>query len=146
MTETGAELREPGSLERGLLAIVVGLIAAVLVIVSVEPLLRRLYPIPELNPLRSAEEVARASASLPTTTAVLLLVAYALASLVGGFACSLTYARRAAWPVVTMAVVLMIAGSSGVMAVYQPFWFRAASFLTYPMAWVGHLLVRKAVR
>ena len=38
----------------------------------------------------------------------------------------------------------MIAGTFGVWAVYQPLWFHGVSFLAYPMAYLGHLAVRKA--
>ena len=132
MSEHKDGSRESGSLERGLVSIVVGMIAAVLVIVLVERLLRTLYP-PEPG----------ASTPLSTATAAVLLGAYAVASLVGGFACSLTFARSRKWPVVITGCMLMVAGSFGVVAVYQPTWFLAASFLTYPMVYLGHLAVQK---
>jgi hypothetical protein len=143
MTEHTETAVESGSLERGLGSIVVGLVAAVLVIISLEPVLERFYPVAELNPLEAAEQVGPSTVSLPTLSFVLLLAAYALASLVGGLATALTSDRTKAWPSIVTGLILMIAGSYGVMAVSQPLWFRAASFLTYPMAYLGHLIVRK---
>ena len=40
--------------------------------------------------------------------------------------------------------ILMIAGTYGLLVVYQPLWFRAASLLTYIMAYVGYLILRKS--
>ena len=131
-----------GSLERGLVATVVGLVAAVLVIIMLEPVLERLYPRLEINPLEAAAQ-PQATDALPATSLFLLLGAYALASLVGGLAASLTSGRTRAWPAVTTGLVLMIAGAYAVIVVNQPPWFRAVSFLTYPLAYVAHLLVRK---
>jgi hypothetical protein len=37
----------------------------------------------------------------------------------------------------------MIAGTFGVLTVYQPLWFRLASLFTFPMAYLGYLMVRK---
>ena len=142
MSETVA--RNSGSLERELLSIVVGLIAAVLVIISLEPVLQKLYPVLQLNPLDASAQGGRAVDSLPAASLLLLLVAYALASFVGGLASSLTAGKAKALPAVVTGLVLMIAGSYGVMVVYQPLWFRAASFLTYPMAYVGYLVTRKS--
>ena len=135
--------RDSGSLERGLGSIVVGLVAAALVIISLGPILQRLYPVPGLNPLEASAELREQASSLPRMSFILLFAAYALASLLGGIATSLTSGRRHGWPVVVTGLVLMIAGTYGVMVVYQPLWFRAASFLTYPMAYLGHLVVRK---
>ena len=134
-----------GSLERGLLGIVVGAVAAALVVIALGPLLQRLYPV-DINPLKVAESLQQAPDSLPPLSFALLLAAYAFASFVGGLATSLTVGRVERWPAVVTGIVLMIAGTFGVMAVSQPAWFRAASFLTYPMAYVGHLLVRRSAR
>jgi hypothetical protein len=138
----GSELDVNEPLERGLVSTVVGLVAAVLVIVSLEPLLQKLYPLLDVAPVDAAGALARRTGSMPTSSLLLVLGAYALASLVGGFAASLTFRRRRAWPAVTTAVVLMIAGSYAVLVGHQPLWFQAASFLTYPMAYLGHLAVR----
>ena len=143
MTEkTGAD-RDSGSLERGLGSIVVGLVAAALVIISLGPILQRLSPVPGLNPLEAADQIRSQAASLPRMSFVLLISAYAVASLIGGIATSLTSGRTRSWPVVITGLVLMVAGTYGVMVVYQPLWFRAVSFLTYPMAYLGHLVIRK---
>jgi hypothetical protein len=142
MAHSEAAERESGSLERGLVATVVGLVAAVLVIVMLEPVLQSLYPRLEVNPLEAAERPA--SDALPATSLLLLLGAYGLASLVGGLAASLTSGRARAWPAVVTALILMIAGSYAVVVVDNPPWFRIASFATYPLAYAGHLLVRRS--
>ena len=134
---------DSASIERGLASIVVGVVAAALFVIALGPVLERLYPVPGLNPLEASDELRERVSSLPRMSFILLFAAYALASLIGGTATSLTSGRTLKWPVLTTAFVLMIAGTYGVMAVYQPFWFRAASFLTYPMAYLGHLVARK---
>lgn len=132
------------SLEKGLASIVVGLVAAAVVIIALEPSLRRFYPVSDVHPLTSPEQYGRMTASLPALTYFLLWSLYAIASLVGGAASSLTFGRTRSWPPLTTGLVLMIAGTFGVWAVYQPLWFHGVSFLAYPMAYLGHLAVRKA--
>ena len=144
MTEFGEADRDSGSVERGLVSVVVGLVAASLVIISLGPVFQSFYPVPELNPLRAAQQLQQVSDSLRPMSFLLLLGAYALSSLVGGMASTLTSGRGKRWPPVVTGVILMIAGTYGLLVVYQPLWFRAASFLTYPMAYVGYLILRKS--
>jgi hypothetical protein len=120
----------------------VGLVAASLVIISLEPVLQIFYLVLELNPLRAAQQLRQVSSSLQPMSYLLLLGAYALSSLIGGLASTLTSGRGKSWPAVITGLILMIAGTSGLLAVYQPLWFRAASLLTYPMAYVGYLTIR----
>ena len=141
MTERMAEGRGVTTLEKGLAAIVVGLVAAVVVIISLEPALQKINPVLELNPFEAEQ---RAAESLPRTALLLLLGVYAAASFIGGIASSLTSGRTQSWPALITGLVLMIAGTYGVMVVYQPLWFRLSSFLTYPMVYAGHLVVRRS--
>ena len=144
MTELGEADRDSGSVERGLVSVVVGLVAASLVIISLGPVFQSFYPVPELNPLRAAQQIQQVSDALRPMSFFLLLGAYALSSLVGGMASTLTSGRGKRWPAVITGVILMIAGTYGLLVVYQPLWFRAASLLTYTMAYVGYLILRKS--
>ena len=121
MEERSKPARDSVSLEKGLISMVVGLVVAVLVIMGIAPVLQRFYPAPELNPLR-------VSASLPLASLLLLLAAYALASFVGGLASSLTSGGTKPWPAVGTGLVLMIAGTFGVMSGAQPLWFGQRAF------------------
>ena len=115
-----------------------------LVIISLGPVFQSFYPVPELNPLRAAEQLQQVSDPLRPMSFFLLLGAYALSSLVGGMASTLTSGRGKRWPAVMTGAILMIAGTYGLLVVYQPLWFRAASLLTYIMAYVGYLILRKS--
>ena len=130
-------MSEPGrtSLERGLAAVVVGLVVAAVMIITVEPTLRSFYPVP----MAGSDAVPDQS----RFTFSLLWGLYAAASLVGGVAATLISGRIKSWPALTTGLVLMIAGTFGVLTVYQPLWFRVASFFTFPMAYLGYLVVRK---
>ena len=50
------------SLEKGLASIVVGLVAAAVVIIALEPSLRRFYPVSEVHSLTSPEQYGRMTA------------------------------------------------------------------------------------
>ena len=131
------------SLERGLASVVVGLVAAALMILGLEPGLRSLYPVPEAGAGLSAEQYRRMMETLPRSTFLLLWGLYAGASLVGGVASTLISGRIKSWPALLTGGILMIAGIFSVLTVYQPVWFRIASLFTYPMAYAGYLVVRK---
>ena len=132
-----------GSLERGLGSVLVGLVVATLVIITVEPALRRFYPIPPSAEGLSAEEFRRAMDALPRLSFLLLLGLYAVASFSGGLAATLTAGRITRWPALATGFVLMVAGAISVITVYQPVWFRLASFLTYPLAYLGYAAARR---
>jgi hypothetical protein len=124
------------SLERGLASVVVGLVVAAVMIIAVEPTLRSFYPVPQAG--------SGAQPDQSRFTVSLLWGLYAAASLVGGGAATLISGRLKSWPALTTGLVLMIAGTFGVLTVYQPLWFRLASFFTFPMAYLGFLVVRKS--
>ena len=134
---------EPGrrSLEKGLAAVVVGLVSAAVLIIGLEPVLRQLYPGLDVGAAGSPER--RMVGSMPGATYLLLWMLYALASLVGGLASSLIAGRARSWPALLTGGILMVAGTFGVLTVHQPLWFRLATFLAYPMAYAGHLAARK---
>src|SRR5688572_27069990 len=132
------------SLERGLASVVVGLVVAAVMIIAAEPTLRSFYPTPEAGSALSPEQSQAMMESLPRFTFTLLLGLYGVASLVGGLAATLISGRIESWPALTTGLVLMIAGTFGVLTVYQPLWFRLASFFTFPMAYLGYLAVRKS--
>ncbi len=131
-----------GNLEKGLIAAVVGSVAAIAVVISLEPSLRSLYTVLGSNS-QASEQLGQMVASLPVGKLLLLLVFFAVASLIGGMVSSLTFGGTRSWPALVTGLVLMIAGTYGVMTVYHPLWFRLASFLTYAMAYIGHLSVRR---
>lgn len=132
----------PKNLEKGLVAAVVGSVAAVVVVISLEPSLRGLYPLPATDS-QASERFGQLVGSLPFTTLLLLLGFFAIVSLIGGMVSSLAFGGTRSWPALVTGLVLMIAGTYGVMSVYHPLWFRLASFLPYSMAYVGHLLIRR---
>jgi hypothetical protein len=134
---------ERTSLERGLASVVVGLVVAAVMIITVEPTLRSFYPVPQSESGLSPEQSREMMESLPRFTFTLLLGLYAVASMLGGLAATLISGRIKSWPALATGLVLMIAGTFGVLTVYQPMWFRLASFFTFPMAYLGYLVVRK---
>lgn len=130
-------------LERGLAAVVVGLVTAAVLIVALEPALRQLYPVPVVDPTSAPEQYRSTMDAQPPVTFILLWMLYAVGSLAGGIAASLTSGRTRSWPALATGGVLAVAGTFGVLTVYQPLWFRVVSFLAYPLAYVGHVAVRK---
>ena len=70
------------TLERGLASVLVGLVAAAVLIIGLEPALRSLYPVPQPDG-SSAAQVREAMEALPRLTFVLLWGLYAAAALVG---------------------------------------------------------------
>jgi hypothetical protein len=131
------------SLERGLGAVLVGLITAAVMVISIEPSLRRFYPVPPADGGLSAEQYQQMMTALPRQAFGLLWGLFAVASLGGGLAATLVSGRTKSWPALATGAVLLVAGTFTAMTVYQPLWFRAASFLTYPLSYLGYLAIRK---
>ena len=127
---------------RKILATLAGLATGFVVIMLLETVSHKLYPPPPGLDLKDPAALKALIASMPLTAFLLVLLAYALASLLGGLVATLVAGRRATGPALVVGGVLMAGGVANVVMIPHPAWFVAASLALYlPLAYAGARLV-----
>ena len=129
---------------RSILGVVLGAFVAVVVIFAIQAASMVVYPLPEGTDRSDAESMKAAISGLPMGAFALLLVGYALGTLVGAWIAA-TIARRA--PVIHGLIVgglFLIGNILNVSSLPHPMWYVAASVLMFlPVAFVGARLAAR---
>ncbi len=146
ITETRAtrSLRSP--LWRKILGTFVGLCVAVMVVVIVQAVGHRIWPLPQGVDFRDAEQVAALVRALPAGALLWVAFSYFTGTLAGAYA-ALKIARDAwasTWPAVAVEGVLLAFGVMNLMALPHPAWFWVTALASFPLgAFVAIRLARK---
>jgi hypothetical protein len=132
------------SIVKRILAVVAGVFAGAGVIYAIESVSHRLYPPPPGTNLNDPAAIKAWIATLPGSAFFLVLLAYALGSLVGGTVATLLSGRTRLVPALIVGTLLLTLGLVNLATIPQPLWFSVASTALYiPCAWLGGVLVRR---
>ena len=116
-------------MKRKIFAVVLGVIAAVVVIIAIEALGHSLYPLPEGIDVADSEAMNAYVMTLPVTALLIVMAAWIVAILVGGLlACFI--ARET--PLIYSAIIggLVLLGTIiNLMSLPHPLWFSITSVL-----------------
>ncbi len=131
---------------RKILGTLVGLCVAVMVVVLVQALGHRIWPLPQGIDFRDAEQVAALVRDLPAGAMLWVAFSYFLATLAGAYV-ALKIARTAwvsTWPAVAVEGVLLAFGVMNLMALPHPAWFWVTALASFPLgAFAAIRLARK---
>jgi hypothetical protein len=123
---------------RSIAAVVIGVIAAFIVVTLAEMLTSRLYPMPMgANPEDPSAMITWIQ-QLPATALAVVLVGWALGAFVGGFISAKF--DRAAWgrQAVIIGILLLGAGVWNMTQIPHPIWMWVGAFVVFvPGAWFG---------
>ncbi len=128
---------------RGLLACLLGLIAAGFVIAGIESLGMAIYPPPaDMLPAYEAQDTVRMReiiASLPLGSLLFVLAAYFWGSFVGGLtAGAIAPQAKFFWPTLVIATVLTLCSILYFWKIPSPFWFQVSNLAVYfPLSLAG---------
>jgi hypothetical protein len=124
---------------RRIVAIFLGLIAAMAVVALTDGIVGKVFPPPAGTNFNDAEAVKAVMLAMPIKAFLLLLVGYAIASFVGGVVATLLSGRQMVRPSVVVGIVLTAGGLMNALALPHPIWFVAINALIYlPAAWLGY--------
>ncbi|MFZ5610539.1 MAG: hypothetical protein ACOY99_13130 [Pseudomonadota bacterium] len=131
---------------RAVIAIIAGLGGALIVILATEWLGHMLAPSMGAAP-GEFESVAMAGAALPLASLVLVLLAYVLGSLAGGWITARIMGDRQWWPSLTVGAMLLLGVIMNLEAIPHPLWFAVlALVIPLPLALAGFRLARSLAR
>jgi hypothetical protein len=110
-------------------AVVLGIVAAWLIVAAAEAAVHRMYPPPAGVDMHSFASVKGYVANLPLPAFVLVLVGWLFGTFAGVFLA--TTVGRGPVPGYILGVLLLAAGIVNAVMIPQPVWFTAFSFLIY---------------
>jgi hypothetical protein len=112
---------------RKIVAVIVGVIAAFLVVMAFEFVGHRIWPLPANLDWKNSSAVAAFMAAMPTTALFWLLLGWATALVVGVFLCARISASVARWPLWATATLFLAATASNFFVLPHPMWFVATT-------------------
>lgn len=130
---------------RAVLAVIGGLVAAVVAIVVVESLSP--YAPPSDIDVSDRHALGAWLGSLPWTAFALILLAYLMGAVVGGYATNRLAASTPYRPAMVTGFGLFVFGAMNLLAIPHPLWFvLVSSAIHFFGAWVGGRLASLSIR
>jgi len=127
---------------RSVLAVVAGVIVAVIVVGVVEAIGHAIYPPPEID-LSDSEALQAIIAKLPVGAIAFMLVAWGLGSFAGGLTAAGIAGRAHTAHASFVGGIQMAFGILTILMIPHPLWFVIASFaIVIPSAWLGAQLAK----
>jgi len=127
-----------------IIAILIGLVAAIVVIYLVESLSNALYPLPEGLDPRDMEAMKNYMGQAPAGAMVLVLLAYAFGAFAGGLATTLYAKKNQRVLAIILGAILEILVVLNVVMLPHPVWFIVVALaLVLPLTLAGYWAAMK---
>jgi MFS family permease len=129
---------------RSILSVLGGAAVGVFTISFIQYLSHQLYPLPSNLDVNDQTAMSAALNNAPATVLLLVLLAYALGSFLGGMVAARYAPGRPVLHALLVGVLLLAAGIANLWVMPHPMWFVVASVLVYlPMAYFGGTMSMK---
>jgi hypothetical protein len=126
---------------KNILAVLLGLVASSFIIFALEILGHIIYPAPANLDLNDMEALKAFTSSAPPIVFVLVIIAYALGSFVGGIIAAAIAIKNKMTKAITVGGILMGLGAYNLFMIPHPVWTIIISiFLFIPCSWLGGAL------
>ncbi|MDQ6801104.1 MAG: hypothetical protein M3041_09735 [Acidobacteriota bacterium] len=109
--------------------VIAGIIVAVLVVEIAELAVHYLYPPPPGYNMRDMNDVKKFVATLPLLAMMLVLIGWAIGTVLGTFVASKI--GRSRIPAYVVGGLLLVGGIANAVMIPQPVWFSIVSFIIY---------------
>ena len=119
---------------RSALVLLAGVIAAVLVVVLMDAVVGRIYPLPAGTDLGNAESMRQAIAALPAAAFLLLAIGWALAAGAGSYIAARLATHASAIHGLIVALFVLVATISNLARIPHPVWLWPAAIILIPVA------------
>jgi len=119
-------------------AVLIGTIAAVVIILLVQMIVNSLYPLPTGIKQDDIEKIRAIYLNMPLAAYLLLLLAYILGSFVGGLTAALISHSGKQYLAMIIGIILLLMAVVNLFKYPHPVWFTVASLLAFlPFAYLG---------
>lgn len=132
---------------RKILGAVLGLCAAVTIVIIVQSLGHKIWPLPQDVDFRNAEEVAALVRAMPVGAMLWVALSYLAGTFAGAYmALKVSRDPWTTWPAVAVEGVLLAFGVMNLMALPHPGWFWIVALASFPLgAFSAIWLARKTI-
>ena len=128
---------------RKVLAVVVGLVVAVLIFIAFESLKEQLYPLPPGMDRADHKAMSAYEEALPAKALAVMLAGWMIGSLVCGILVKIISKSKDRTPAYLAGLFLMAAGIVDIYMLPHPLWFIVTGVLIFiPATLAGHALVK----
>jgi hypothetical protein len=125
-------------------AVVLGVIAAMLVMMAGEPMIGMIYKIPPDLNYNDKLAVAGMINNMPPLAFAFLLLVHSIASFAGGIVATLLSRRSTVRPALVTGILLVAAAIVNFIRIPHPFGFVMLNLVIYiPIVYLGYRVVRK---
>jgi hypothetical protein len=132
---------------RSALVLLAGVVAAVVVVMLMDGIVGRIYPLAPGIDLRNPENMRQAIAALPAAAFVLLVVGWALAAGVGAYIAARFATHARATHGLIVALFVLVATASNLARIPHPVWMWPAAIILIPLAgWTATSLIARSKR
>jgi hypothetical protein len=129
---------------RSALVLFGGVVVAVMVVILMDALVGRIYPLPAGIDTRNEESLRQALANMPTAAFVLLLTGWVLAAGVGAYFAARLATHSYAIHGLIVAFFVLVATIANLAAIPHPVWLWPATIILIPAAgWVATRFVTR---
>jgi hypothetical protein len=134
-------------MSRSILAIFLGWAASLVVIVLVEALSHQLFPLPSATDVWNPADLARGGPDIPAAAFALVVVAWALGALAGGFLAGRLVPKGQVRHALLVAAVVLGSAVWTMLTVPHPAWMWIAALALVPAGgWLGGSLATGMAR
>lgn len=125
-----------------ILPVVAGTMTGMILQVVGEKIIHSVYPVPEGTRLDNKEELAAYITTLPTSAFLLLLLNYAVCTMIAGAVATLIAQDGSKRPAIAVGSIITLGGIFNIALMpFQPMWVSAMSVLLFiPSALVGQMI------
>jgi MFS family permease len=118
---------------KSILAVLTGLVVGFITIYLVELVSQQVYPLPAEVNLQDPEAMGTYMANAPAASLVLVLLAYALGSFLGGMVAARLATTKKMVHAIVVGVLLLLAGIANFYLLPHPIWFVISAVIIYPL-------------
>lgn len=124
---------------RTLLAVILGIVVAGLVVAAIEAVGHALHPLPPGIDVNNPEAMKNLVASLPQSALVIVVMAWALGSIAGGFTAAKVSRQHKLGAALAVGIAMVLLIAINFVAIPHPLWMMVFGvLLPVPLAaWVG---------
>lgn len=123
---------------RNVLAVLAGVVVAVILIALVEAVGHLVYPLPEGIDPNDSESLKAAMSRIPAGAMAFVLFAWAVGTLAGGWVATRIAAKGTVLHAMIVGVILMAVGALNMLMIPHPLWFWIVGLLLFlPAAYAG---------
>ncbi len=129
---------------RSVIAVIAGIIAAVVMIYAVEAVGNLIHPMPPGMDPNNHEQMEAFLQNMPVSAFLVVLFAWAMGSFTGGFVTAIINKSRTVTPAFLVSIFLLSGGIVELFSMWHPVWMMIAGICLFiPATLLGHLAANK---